>query len=51
MLRLDLLSVLDTKYYNKHPEKNTRKLWEVMDIFITWDVGMVSPVYADAQTH
>ena len=30
MLKLDLLSVLDTKYYTKHPEKNTRKLWEVI---------------------
>lgn len=31
-------------------ERDTRKLWEVMDIFVIWIVVMVIRVYAYVQT-
>ena len=40
-----------TKQKQTHSKRSVRKLWEVMDIFVTWNVGMVSPVDAAAQTH
>ena len=51
---VNLTSILlnpKTKQKQTHSKRNTRKSWEVMDIFVTWDVGMISPVYAASQTH
>ena len=46
-----MLSVLITKQTNKQKQRNTRKLWEVMDTAITLTVVMITWVFAYVQTH
>ena len=50
--RVDLtLNVLTTHYTNKNDKEGRRKVWDVMDIFMTLTVVMVSWVYTSPQTH